>query len=321
MLKTRMTETFGIKHPIQCGTMMGLSNADLVSAAANAGALACIAAAMFPTNEELSDEIKKTMDMTDQPFGVNVSLFPSLIPRPVEEMIETIVKSGVKIIETAGRNPAPYRELIADGGLKHLHKCARVRDAAKVDKIGVDAVSIVGTECGGHPSMEGVTSLVLIPQTVDACDGPVIAGGGFSDGRSLIVALALGADGVNMGTRFMATKECPLNQKVKDTMLELSENATVLVMQSIGNPSRVMKSPWTEKILEMESEGATLEELVPYISGKTSQEGWQVGNMDQGMFPLGQVVGRIHDIPTVEETIQAIVHEAKEVQGNIAKAF
>lgn len=321
MLKTKMTGLLGIKYPIQCGTMMALSTAELVSAAANAGCLACIPAAMFPGKEELLDEIKKTRDMTDQPFGVNISLFPALLPRPPEELIETVIESGIKILETAGRSPEPYRPMITDAGLIHIHKCARVRDAAKVDRLGVDIVSIVGTECGGHPSMEGVTSLVLVPQAVDAINKPLIAGGGFADGRALMVALSLGAAGVNMGTRFMATKECPMPDAAKDKMVESPETNTVLVMQTLGNPSRVMKTPWTEKILEMENKGASLEELIPMIEGKAGREGWLAGNIDQGMMPVGQVVGRITDVPTVAELVERIIEEAKNVKDKLDKLF
>ncbi|MBW1644087.1 MAG: nitronate monooxygenase [Deltaproteobacteria bacterium] len=317
MLQTKMTELLGIKYPIQCGTMMALSTAELVSAVANAGCLACIAAAMFPSKEELTDEIKKTKDMTDQPFGVNVSLFPALLPKPPEEMIETVIESGVKILETAGRSPEPYRQMIADAGMTHIHKCARVRDAAKGDRLGVDIVSIVGTECGGHPSMEGVTSLVLVPQAIDAID----KGGGFADGRALMVALSLGAAGVNMGTRFMATKECPMPDAAKEKMVESPETNTVLVMQTLGNPSRVMKTPWAEKILEMEDKGASLEELIPMITGEAGREGWLAGDVDKGMMPAGQAVGRIKDVPTVAELVERIIEEAKDVKGKLDSLF
>jgi nitronate monooxygenase len=321
MLQTKMTELLGIKYPIQCGTMQGLSRAELVAAVANAGGLACMPAATFPEPEQLKDEIKKTQDMTDKPFGVNVSLFPALLPRPPEEMIETVIESGVKILETAGRSPEPYRPMIKDAGLVHIHKCARTRDAVKGDKLGVDIVSIVGTECGGHPSMEGVTSLVLIPQAVDAISKPLIAGGGFGDGRAVVVALSLGAAGVNMGTRFMATKECPLHEAAKERMVESPETSTVLVMQSLSNPSRALRTPWTEKILEMEGQGASLEELVPYIKGEASQKGWHAGNLDQGIMPLGQVVGRVRDIPTVAELMERIVNEATETKKKLDGLF
>jgi nitronate monooxygenase len=321
MLQTKLTEILGIKYPIQCGTMQFLSRAELVSAVANAGGLACLPAATFPSKEELTDEIKKTKDMTDQPFGVNVSLFPALLPKPPEEMIETVIESGVKILETAGRSPEPYRPMISDAGLTHIHKCARVRDAAKGDRLGVDIVSIVGTECGGHPSMEGVTSLVLVPQAVDAVEKPLIAGGGFADGRALVVALSLGAAGVNMGTRFMATEECPTPDAVKEKMVESPETSTVLVMMSLGNPARALKTPWTEKILEMENKGASLEELVPMISGEAGREGWQTGNLEKGIMPVGQAIGRVKDVPTVAELMERIIEEAKEVKGKLDGLF
>lgn len=317
MFKTRMTELFGIQYPIQCGTLHILGRAELVAAVANAGALACLPAATFPKRQELLDEIKKTRDMTDKPFGVNVSLFPALMPSPPEEMIQTVIDAGVKILETAGRNPEPHRQQIVDAGLIHLHKCARVRDAAKVSRLGVDAVSIVGTEAGGHPSMEKVTSLVLIPKAVDQVDIPLIAGGGFCDGRSLVAALALGADGVNMGTRFLATKECPMHQVFKDKIVESHETETLLVMQSLMNPARVLKTPWSEKVIEMEGQGASLEELMPMISGQVSRKGWSAGNLNEGIYPMGQVIGRIQDVPTVAELIKWIVDEAMEAKGRL----
>jgi nitronate monooxygenase len=317
MLKTRVTELLGVKYPIQCGTMQGLSRAELVAAVANAGCFACLPAATFPGEGELLEEIKKTQDMTDKPFGVNVSLFPALMPRPGDELIAMVIDSGVKILETAGRSPAPYRDQIKEAGLIHIHKCARVRDAIKVDGLGVDIVSIVGTECGGHPSMEGVTSLVLIPQAADSISAPLIAGGGFTDGRTLIVALALGAEAVNMGTRFMSTQECPVHQAVKDKIVESPENVTTIVMQSLMNPMRAFKNATAEKVLELEAKGAGIEELAPVISGEQGRTGWQEGNLDQGLLPIGQVMGRIKDIPTVADLITNIVNEAVETQGKI----
>ncbi|MFH1139943.1 MAG: nitronate monooxygenase family protein [Pseudomonadota bacterium] len=319
MFKTRMTELFGIEYPIQCGTMQVLSRAELVAAVAQAGALACLPAATFPTREELLDEIKRTQDLTDKPFGVNVSLFPALMPKPPEELIQTVIDSGVKILETAGRNPEPYRAQIKAAGLIHFHKCARVRDAAKVGRLGVDAVSIVGTECGGHPSMEKVTSLVLIPKAAAQVSVPLIAGGGFCDGRSLIAALALGADGVNMGTRFIATKECPAHQAFKDKIVAANEADTVLVMESLMNPARVLKTPWSEKIIEMERNGASLEELMPMISGRVSSKGWVDGIIEEGMYPAGQVIGRIQDVPSAADLIKRIVDEALEVRERLNK--
>jgi nitronate monooxygenase len=299
--------------------MMWLSKPELVAAVANAGGLACIAAAIYPNKEELTEAVEQTRALTGKPFGVNVSLFPALMPRPPEEMIETVIDAGVKILETAGRSPEPYREMISGAGMIHIHKCARVRDAVKADGLGVDIVSIVGTECGGHPSMEGVTSLILIPETAAKIQAPLIAGGGFGDGRTLVAALAMGAEGVNMGTRFLATRECPAHQAAKNKIVETPETGTVLVMQSIGNPSRAMRTPWTEKILEMEGQGATLEDLTPYISGKAGVTGWQAGNIDKGILPVGQVIGLIDDVPTVADLIKRIVDEAVESRERLNK--
>jgi len=322
MLQTKMTEILGVKYPIQCGTMQNITRAELVAPVANAGGFCCLPAATFQTKEEFMDEVKKTRDMTDQPFGVNVGLFPEMTATvTAEERLDWLIESGVKILETAGRNPAPYRQQIIDGGLIHIHKCARTRDAVKVARLGVDIVSIVGTECGGHPSMEEVTTLVLIPAALDKIDKPLIAGGGFSDGKGLMAALSLGAAGVNMGTRFMATQECPIHPDFKQKLIETPETDTLLVMKSLMNPSRVLKTPGSDKIIELESKGATLEELAPHISGRTSADGWTKGAFDQGMYPGGQVVGRIHDNPTVAELIQRTVDEALEVKKNLDKLF
>jgi len=322
MLQTKMTEILGVKYPIQCGTMQNITRAELVAPVANAGGFCCLPAATFQTKEEFMDEVKKTRDMTDQPFGVNVGLFPEMTATvTAEERLDWLIESGVKILETAGRNPAPYRQQIIDGGLIHIHKCARTRDAVKVAGLGVDIVSIVGTECGGHPSMEEVTTLVLIPAALDKIDKPLIAGGGFSDGKGLMAALSLGAAGVNMGTRFMATQECPIHPDFKQKLIETPETDTLLVMKSLMNPSRVLKTPGSDKIIELESKGATLEELAPHISGRTSADGWTKGAFDQGMYPGGQVVGRIHDNPTVAELIQRTVDEALEVKKNLDKLF
>ena len=317
MFKTRMTELLGIEYPIQCGTMMSISKPELVAAVANAGGLACLAAAIYPTPEELTEAIEKTRGLTTKPFGVNISLFPSLMPKPPEEMLETIIKAGVKILETAGRSPQPYREMISKAGLVHIHKCARVRDAVKADSMGVDIVSIVGTECGGHPSMEKVTSLILVPKAAAKIKAPLIAGGGFGNGRTFLAALAMGAAGINMGTRFMATKECHIHEGAKARILQAEETETVLVMESLMNPARVLKTPWTEKIIEMEHSGAKLEDLAPMISGKVSFTGWGNGDLSEGIYPMGQVIGLIDDIPTVADLMKRIMSEATEAKKRL----
>jgi len=317
-----MTEILGIKYPIQCGTMQGISRAELVAPVANGGGLCCIPAATFPTKEEFMNEVKKTRDMTDRPFGVNVGLFPEMtVTATAEERISWVIEAGVKILETAGRSPVPYREQITDAGLIHIHKCARVRDAVKMDGLGIDIISVVGTECGGHPSMEEVTSLVLIPTVLDKVTTPVIAGGGFADGKGLMAALSLGAAGVNIGTRFMATQECPVHGDFKKKLVETPETGTLLVMKSLMNPSRVLRTPGSEKVIELESKGATLEELAPHISGRTSASGMEAGGFDQGMYPGGQTVGRINDIPTVDELIQRMVEEATAVKKSLDALF
>jgi nitronate monooxygenase len=320
MFETKMTEMLGIKYPIQCGTMHGLTTSEVVAPFANAGCLCCLPSAYYETKEELLKEVEKVRDQTDQPFGINVGLFPEMrVTVTPEERIDWVIESGVKILETAGRSPEPHRKQIADGGLIHIHKCARVRDAIKAEKVGADIVSVVGTECGGHPSMEEVGFIVLIPAAIDATTIPLIAGGGICDGRSMVAALALGAAGVNIGTRFMATKEFPIHQGFKDLLIACDEKETLLVMKSLRNPSRVLRTPWSAKILEMEGEGATLEQLAPMISGNVSRLGWREGTVDEGMYPGGQVVGRIHDVPSIPELVKRIVEEAVETKEKIAR--
>jgi NAD(P)H-dependent flavin oxidoreductase YrpB (nitropropane dioxygenase family) len=320
MLETKMTEMLGVKYPIQCGTMHGLTTSEVVAPLAEAGCFCCLPASYYESKEEFLEEVEKVRDQTDQPFGINVALFPELNPTfTAEERIDWIIESGVKILETAGRSPESQRKQISDGGLIHIHKCARVRDAVKAEKVGVDIVSIVGTECGGHPSMEEVGFIVLIPAAIDAISVPLIAGGGICDGRSVIASLALGAAGVNIGTRFMATKDFPIHQEFKDKLIEWDEKNTLLVMKSLKNPSRVLQTPWSERILEAENKGATLEELIPLISGSVSKLGWRDGTVEEGMYPAGQVIGRIHDAPTMSELVERIIAEAVETKAMIAR--
>ncbi len=316
-----MTELLGIEYPVQCGTMQWISRAELVAAVANAGGFACLAAATFPAKKELADEIKKTRDLTDKPFGVNVSLFPTLRPQDIELMIQVVIDEGVKIIETAGRNPEPYRQQITDAGLTHIHKCARLKDAVKMDKIGVDAIAVVGTESGGHPGMAGVTSMVLAPLAADAISAPLIAGGGICDGRSLMAALALGADGVVMGTRFLCTKECIAHPAIKKKLLEAGATDTMMIMETFNNPGRMLKNQWVEKIFEMEHEGRPFEELAPFVSGEISRKGWIEGKTDQGLFSCGQVIGRINKTPSVSELIIEIIADARTAYERVGSAI
>lgn len=310
MFKTRVTEIMGIEYPIIAGTMHALNSAELVAAEANAGVLGIIPSATFPSKEALREEIRKVKSLTDKPFGVNINLFPMLMPVSIEEYIDTVIEEGVKIIETSGRSPAPYVERIKSGGGVFMHKCARVRDARTAERVGAEIVEIVGFECGGHPSAEEVTSLVLLPQTVDAVKIPVAGGGGFGDARGFIACLALGAEGVLMGTRFMITKECPLHENIKKAFVEAVETATVIAQRSIEDPIRVFRNETVEDVLEKEKQGATLKDLIPLIAGATARDAWARGDVTHGLTACGQVVGLIHNIPTVKEAVDSIIKEA-----------
>lgn len=319
MLATELTKRLGIQHPIQCGTMQWLSRAELVGPVAEAGALACIASAINPDPVALGEEIAKTRAITSRPFGVNVSLFPSLSSSDIGKLIAAVAESGVGILETAGHSPEPYRAQIKEAGLFHIHKCARTRDALKAQSLGVDAISVVGVECGGHPGEAGLGSIVLIPQVVGAVDRPVIGGGGFCDGRSLAAGLALGAQCVNMGTRFIMTKECPGHPDLKKFYLSSTAADTMLIMGSLKNTGRVLRTAWSEEVDRLEKEGAGLETLAPYISGQLARQGWADGGKDKGLYYAGQVVERCDDLPSVAELISRIVAEAREVVKGLAK--
>ncbi len=316
-MKTRITELLGVEHPIQVGTMMHISNADFVAACANAGVFACMATAMFPDEATLRDELAKVKDLTDKPFGVNVSLFPGHDARTVDVTLDIVAEAGVKIIETAGRSPQPHLEKIRQNGAVHLHKCARIRDAVKVDGLGVDIVSIVGAECGGHPGMEDISTLVLVPEAAAAIKAPLFAGGGFCDGRTLMAGLALGAEGVIMGTRFMNTDECRIHANTKERFVGAGLTDTMVIQKSIHSPVRVLQNEWANKILEMENDGATLEELLPKLSGQLSGESWLTGG-DDAIFPCGQVIGRVKETLPIKALVDKIMAEAGEAQNRLA---
>lgn len=317
MFKTRMTELFGIEYPIIQGGMMWVSRAELVAAVANAGGLGILTAFTFPSPEELAAEIKKTKGLTDKPFAVNITLLPTLRPVDIDGYFDVVVKAGIKVVETAGRSPEPYMERLKAAGIKVIHKCTAVRFARTAQRLGCDAVSIDGFECAGHPGEEDITSLVLIPLTVDAVEIPVIASGGFGDGRGLVAALALGAEAINMGTRFMATQESPAHPRMKEWLVQASERDTMLILRSLRNTERVLKNPVAEKVYEMEKRGATIEELAPLISGAEGKKLLDTGELDKGTMTAGQVVGLVRDIPTVKQLIDSIIQEAKEVASHI----
>lgn len=316
-MKTRITELFGVDYPIIQGGMMWVSRAELVAAVSNAGGLGILSALTFPSPEELAAEIKRTRELTDKTFGVNITLLPTLRPKDIDGYFDVVIKGGIKVVETAGRSPEPYMERLKVAGVKVIHKCTAVRFARKAERIGCDAVSIDGFECAGFPGEEDITSLILIPLTADALEIPVVASGGFGDGRGLVAALALGAEGVNMGTRFMATQESPIHARVKEWLVQASERDTVLLLRSLRNTERILRNPAAEKILEMEKQGATLEELAPFITGKEGEKLLETGDLDKGLLGVGQVVGLIHDIPTVKQLIDGIVHDAEEVTSHL----
>ena len=313
MFETRLTKLLGIRYPIVQGGMQWVSRAELAGAVSEAGGLGILSALTFPTPEELAAEIERMRAVTDKPFGVNLTLLPTMRPANIEGYIDTIIGEGVKIVETAGRSPEPYMERLKAANIKVIHKCTAVRFAKTAERIGCDAVSIDGFECAGHPGEEDVTSLILIPLTADAVKIPVIASGGFGDARGFVAALALGAEGVNMGTRFVATEEAPVHPKVKEWFLRASERDTMLVQRSLKNTGRVLRNPIAEKVAEMESRGAKLEDLAPLISGLRGKRLLETGELDYGLQSCGQVVGLIHDIPTVREVIDRIVKGAKEI--------
>ena len=302
---------FGIKYPIIQGAMMWLSRAELVSAVSNAGGLGIIISNIFPTAKELGQEIRKTKRMTDKPFAVNITLLPTVRPVSYEDYISVAIDEGVDIIETAGRSPEQYMKQMKNAKVKIMHKAARVRDIKKAEQLGVDAVTIVGFEAAGHPGMDDVASSVLIPIAVDSVNIPVIAAGGFGDARGFVAALALGAEGMLIGTRFMVSKECDIHPKIKERLLQASETDTLLIERSIKNAARVLKTEFSQKVLEMEGRGATLEELLPLISGLRGKQALDEGEVNTGVIACGQVIGLIHDIPSVKEIIEGIISEAK----------
>ncbi len=284
-----------------------------MGAVSNAGGLGILSALTFTSPAELATEIRKTRSITDKPFGVNLTLAPTLRPVSYEAYIDVIVEEGVKIVETAARSPEPYMAQFKSAGIKVIHKCTAVRFARTAERIGCDIVSIDGFECAGMPGEEDITSLILIPLTVDAISVPVVASGGVGDARGFVAALALGAEGINMGTRFMATQEAPLHPKVKEWLIQSSERDTTLVMRSLRNSERVLKNPLADKIIEMEKQGATLEELAPMLAGERGRKAQETGEIDSGILACGQVIGLIHDIPSVKELIDRIVDGARDI--------
>jgi NAD(P)H-dependent flavin oxidoreductase YrpB (nitropropane dioxygenase family) len=317
MIKTRFTEMFGIEKPIAQGGMQWVGTAELVSAVANAGGLGFLTALTQPDPNALANEIARCRTMTDKPFGVNLTLFPSINPPDYNGYAQVIIDSGVKIVETAG-TPAIAEQwaMFKGAGLKIIHKCTSVRHALSAERKGVDAISIDGFECAGHPGEDDIPGLILIPAAADKVKIPMLASGGFGDGRGLVAALALGADGINMGTRFCATQEAPIHDGIKQAIVANDERATELMFRSYRNTARVAKNSVSVEAVRIEREGNSFEAIAHLVKGSRGKEGLVNGDPEHGIWSAGMVQGLIHDVPTVKELIDRIMAEA---QGIITK--
>ena len=314
MLKTRITDLFGIEHPVIQGGMQWVGYAELVSAVSNAGALGILTALTQPTPEDLAKEIDRTREMTDKPFGVNLTVLPTINPPPYEEYAQAIVGSGVKIVETAGRSPEPFMELFKEYDVKVIHKCTSVRHALKAQSVGVSAITIDGFECAGHPGEDDIPSLVLLPQAAEALDVPVAGCGGFSDDKSMVAALALGGVAIGMGTRFMATQEAGIHQNVKEKMTEADELSTNLMFRTMHNTARVFKNSISDQVVEIESTGsATFEDVKDLVAGQRGRVVFEEGDLEHGIWSAGISVARVKDVPTCKEMVARLVSEAEEI--------
>ncbi|MBE6829070.1 NAD(P)H-dependent flavin oxidoreductase [Caproiciproducens sp. R1] len=313
-MNTRITELFGIQYPIIQGGMQWLATAEFAAAVSNAGGLGIINATRFQDKEGLAEEIRKTKTLTDKPFAVNISMLPHKDYKDnTDNYFAAAFEAGVPIIETSGRNPAEYVQACHDHGIKIMHKVPAVRYAKTVERAGVDAVTIVGFECAGHPGMDDVSTMALIPKAVEELKLPVISGGGIADSRGFMAALALGAEGVVMGTRFVATKECPIHENFKQRLIETEENGTMLVQKSLRNANRVSKNETSARTLEMENRGAGIDELLTVISGKIQRACYEDGNVEGCLFPIGECSGIIHDVKTVQEVFDEIVNGSEKI--------
>jgi nitronate monooxygenase len=314
-MKTAITEMFGIQHPIIQGGMHYVGFAEMAAAVSNAGGLGIITGLTQGTPEQLANEIARCKDMTDKPFGVNLTILPTLTPPDYPGLVKAVIDGGVKVVETAGRNPVDLLPPLKDAGIKVIHKCTSVRHSLKAQDIGCDAVSVDGFECGGHPGEDDVPNFILLPRAADELDIPFVSSGGMADGRSLVASLALGAQGMNMGTRFIATKEAPVHENVKQAILAASELDTRLVMRPLRNTERVLNNAAVERLIAKEKElgdSITIQDILPEVAGvypKIMTE----GTMDAGAWSCGMVAGLIHDIPTCEELIDRIMLEAEEI--------
>ena len=315
MIKTKITEMFEIEHPIIQGGMHYVGFAEMASAVANAGGLGIITGLTQKTPDDLAKEIAKCHEMTDKPFGVNLTFLPGFQEPDYPGYIEAIVKGGVKIVETAGRSPEAYMPDLKGAGIKVIHKCTSVRHSLKAEKIGCDAVSVDGFECGGHPGEDDIPNMILLPRAAEELSIPFVASGGMGNGQQLAAALSMGADGINMGTRFIATKEAPVHDNVKEALVAASELDTELIMRPLRNTERVLANGAVTKILEKEKalgDDIQITDIIEEVAGgypKIMQE----GTMDAGAWSCGMVAGLIHDVPTCKELVERIVSDAEEI--------
>jgi len=317
-MKTQITELFGIEHPIIQGGMHYVGYAELASAVSNAGGLGIITGLTQKTPENLASEIAKCHEMTDKPFGVNLSILPMVNSADYPGYIRAIIEGGVKIVETAGRSPEPFMDTFNKYGVKVIHKCTSVRHALKAQKLGCAAVSADGFECGGHPGEDDIPNFILLPRVKEELKIPFVASGGIATGAQLVACLALGADGINMGTRFLATKEAPVHQNVKQSVLDASELDTRLIMRGLRNTERVLKNKAVDELVALEKErgdAITFDEVAPFVVSKYVDI-MKNGIMDEGAWSCGMVAGLIHDIPTCQELIDNIMNEAHEIISN-----
>ncbi|MDC0979955.1 nitronate monooxygenase family protein [bacterium] len=314
-MKTKITELFGIEHPIIQGGMHFVGFAELAAAVSNAGGLGIITGLTQGTPEKLEAEIKKCQALTDKPFGVNLTFLPSLTPPDYPGLIEVIIKTGVKVVETAGRNPAVYMPAMKEAGIKVIHKCTSVRHSLKAQDIGCDAVSVDGFECGGHPGEDDIPNFILLPRAADELEIPFVASGGMADARSLVASMALGAEGMNMGTRFIATQDAPVHDNVKQAIVNASELDTRLIMRSLTNTERVLNNPAVESLLAKEKalgDELKFEDIVDEVAGVYPKVMIN-GEPEAGAWSCGMVAGLISDVPTVQELIDTIMTEADEI--------
>ncbi|MFZ4690200.1 MAG: NAD(P)H-dependent flavin oxidoreductase [Polymorphobacter sp.] len=312
-MKTRLTALLGIEAPIICGGMMRVGTADLAAAVSNAGALGVMTALTQKTPKGLHDEIARCMSLTNRPFAVNLTVGVVATKIDYDEYVEVITRSGVKIVETAGRSPEPFMERFRAAGIKVIHKCVTVRHSLAAERLGVDVVSIDGFECAGHPGEQDVGGLVLFPAAARALKIPVVASGGIADGRGLAAALALGCDGINMGTRFLATQEAPIHDGIKEKIVEMDENQTQLIFRSYRNTARVYKNAVAMKVAEIEAAGGGFDQVHEYVSGTNQDKAWTTGDIEAGMVTTGQAGALVDDVPTCKDLVRSIVDDAERI--------